>query len=236
MAQSGNPGLESFTVDTANLYREESITDLQAATIRRLVPITVAGDVDAARAERYIGDTTLMTQMGPIPVQFALDANSLAEACAVPGWRARSHRAPERSARELAREEASRIVVPGQGGGRACPAPCRARRQVPSRLSSVRSPAHTQQGGRPTPPPGRPHVRHPVPSRSRDVAVERGQRRLVEGLAFTAAGTLLQLAGPNGCGKTSVLRALAGLAAPVAGSIDWCGRRLAPAGAASVRS
>ena len=118
MAQSGNPGLESFTVDTANLYREESITDLQAATIRRLVPITVAGDVDAARAERYIGDTTLMTQMGPIPVQFALDANSLAEACAKfpDGVREAIERLNER-ARELAREEASRIVVPGQGGG-----------------------------------------------------------------------------------------------------------------------
>ncbi|MGE0483627.1 MAG: hypothetical protein AB7Q81_05780 [Gammaproteobacteria bacterium] len=116
MSDAAHPGLDSVAVDTANLYREESITDLHAATIRRLVPIRVDGSDDPARPQRFIGDTTLMTQMGPIPVQFPLDADSLEEACRLfpEGVRGAIERLNER-ARELAREEASRIVVPGQG-------------------------------------------------------------------------------------------------------------------------
>ena len=116
MSDADTAGLDSVAVDTANLYREESITDLHAATIRRLVPIRVDGSDDPARQQRFIGDTTLMTQMGPIPVQFPLDADNLEEACRLfpDGVRGAIERLNER-ARELAREEASRIVVPGQG-------------------------------------------------------------------------------------------------------------------------
>jgi hypothetical protein len=108
---------DSFTVDVDNLYREESITDLRAATIRRLIPIRPDGSDDPSRPNRFIGDTTLMTQMGPIPVQFPLEAPTLAEACALfpAGIKSAIERLNER-AREMAREEASRIVVPGQGG------------------------------------------------------------------------------------------------------------------------
>src|SRR5437868_11753021 len=35
------------------------------------------------------------------------------------------------------------------------------------------------------------------------------------------AGELLRVAGPNGSGKTSLLRILAGLAAPAAGEVRW---------------
>lgn len=116
MADAGSLGVDSLTVDTANLYREESITDLRAATIRQLVPIKLDGTEDPTRPRRFIGDTTLMTQMGPIPVQFPLEADNLAAACALfpEGIRGAIERLNER-AREMAREEASRIVVPGQG-------------------------------------------------------------------------------------------------------------------------
>jgi len=62
----------------------------------------------------------------------------------------------------------------------------------------------------------------------RDLVVERGARALVSGLAFDAApGALIQLGGANGSGKTSVIRTLAGLVAPAAGSIHWCGEPIA---------
>ena len=117
MAESAGMAADSFTVDTENLYREESITDLRAATIRQLVPIRPDGSDDPSRPRRFIGDTTLMTQMGPIPVQFPLEAASLAEAFTLfpDGIKSAIERLNER-AREMAREEASRIVVPGQGG------------------------------------------------------------------------------------------------------------------------
>ena len=115
MADSDASGADSFTVDTDNLYREESITDLRAASIRQLTPIQADGSDDPARPRRFIGDTTLMTQMGPIPVQFPLDAPTLAAACQLfpEGVKGAIERLNER-AREMAREEASRIVVPGQ--------------------------------------------------------------------------------------------------------------------------
>jgi hypothetical protein len=115
MAESGMPSLESMSIDTTNLYREESITDMQAATIRRLIPILRDGSDDNSRATQYIGDTTLMTQMGPIPVQFPLEANSLEDAFELfpEGIKGAIERLNER-AREMAREESSRIVVPGQ--------------------------------------------------------------------------------------------------------------------------
>lgn len=117
MAGPEGMSAESFTVDVDNLYREESITDLRAATIRRLIPIKADGSDDSSRPNRFIGDTTLMTQMGPIPVQFPLDAPTLTEACALfpAGIKSAIERLNER-AREMAREESSRIVVPGQGG------------------------------------------------------------------------------------------------------------------------
>ena len=53
-----------------------------------------------------------------------------------------------------------------------------------------------------------------------DLAVARGGLRTVEGVSFDLhAGEALVLRGPNGLGKTTLLRAIAGLQAPVAGRI-----------------
>lgn len=54
-----------------------------------------------------------------------------------------------------------------------------------------------------------------------DLAVQRGGLRAVEGVSFSLApGQALILRGPNGIGKTTVLRTIAGLQPPVAGRID----------------
>jgi heme exporter protein A len=52
----------------------------------------------------------------------------------------------------------------------------------------------------------------------------RGQRRLFHGLSFAlAAGQMLWVLGPNGSGKTSLLRLLCGLLRPEAGTVRWQG-------------
>ncbi|MSR15882.1 MAG: hypothetical protein EXR86_15295 [Gammaproteobacteria bacterium] len=111
---------ETMQVDSNNLYREETYSDLKAASIRVLTPVKADGNLDPERTRHYIGDTQLMTQMGPIPVQFELEAGNLQQAFEKfpEGVREAVERLNER-AKEMAREEASRIVVPSKmpGGG-----------------------------------------------------------------------------------------------------------------------
>jgi heme exporter protein A len=59
---------------------------------------------------------------------------------------------------------------------------------------------------------------------ARALDCERGGRRLFRELSFSVeAGALLRVAGPNGSGKTSLLRILCGLLTPGAGEVRWQG-------------
>lgn len=118
--------LSALSVDTDNLYREESFTDLRAASIRRLTPVKPDGADDESRDVAFIGETTLLTQVGPLPIQCNIDARSLSEA--FENFPEAVKQALERMnerAQEMRREEASKIVVPsavppgvgGVGGG-----------------------------------------------------------------------------------------------------------------------
>ena len=55
----------------------------------------------------------------------------------------------------------------------------------------------------------------------------RGDRRLFEDVSFSLQpGELLHVHGPNGSGKTSLLRMLCGLLAPAAGEVRWRGENI----------
>ncbi|HYX66208.1 MAG TPA: cytochrome c biogenesis heme-transporting ATPase CcmA [Burkholderiales bacterium] len=63
---------------------------------------------------------------------------------------------------------------------------------------------------------------------ARDLECERGGRKLFGGLSLSAGpGELLRIAGPNGSGKTSLLRILCGLLTPSRGEVRWKGQLIA---------
>lgn len=60
-----------------------------------------------------------------------------------------------------------------------------------------------------------------------DVECTRGDRRLISHLSFGLdSSTLLHVRGPNGCGKTTLLRAMCGLFEPQEGEIRWNGESI----------
>lgn len=106
--------LDQIQVDQQNLYREESITDLRVATIRRLIPINADGTDDISRPTQYIGSTQIISQMGPLPISASIEATSLQEAIEkFPQAIKNAVDQMVEEAKEYRRQESSRIVVPG---------------------------------------------------------------------------------------------------------------------------
>lgn len=123
------------TMDDKNLYLEEVFTDRKVGMIRRLTPVNAQGDVDGSRPVLYIGQAEIMTNMGPVPINFDIAGTTLDQAVA--GFSAAATIAIEQTVaqiQEMRRQQASQLVVPQGGmgglGGGAAPSP-RGKIQIP---------------------------------------------------------------------------------------------------------
>jgi hypothetical protein len=116
--------LPDIKLDAAGLYREEVFTDRRAGTIRKLTPVTVDGAEDTTRHVLFSGQTQLLTPAGVLPLVFEIEAESLQDALDKfpEGVKVALEQAID-EAREMRREQASRIVVPEVGGGGLGPGP-----------------------------------------------------------------------------------------------------------------
>lgn len=128
MSQNTQADME---MDITALYREDTYTDRKLGVIRCMTPVTAAGIQDAARAVLYVGQAEIMTNMGPVPINFEIPATTLA--AAVAGFASSAQEAIERTMQqiqEMRRQQASQLVVapgmpglkegpvPGRGGGK----------------------------------------------------------------------------------------------------------------------
>jgi hypothetical protein len=106
--------LSEIMLDDKNLFREEVFTDLRVGSIKQLTPVTSDGSRDMGRPMTYVGETQLMSQMGPLPVQAPIEADNLQEAMErFPAAIQTAVEAMINEVKELQRKEMSRIVVPG---------------------------------------------------------------------------------------------------------------------------
>ena len=109
-------------MDATALYREDIYTDRAAGPIRVLTPVTRDGGPDQSRSTVFVGEAQILTNMGPLPISFEIDARTLSEAVQRYGEAAKE--GVERAMRELQelrRQASSSILVPGStpglGGG-----------------------------------------------------------------------------------------------------------------------
>ena len=114
-------------MDADSLYQEDNFTDRGFGAIRRLTPVRPDGRVDPARSVLFIGQAEIMTNMGPVPISFEIEGQTLADA--VIGFAPAAQVAIERTVQQIQdmrRQQASQLVVPqgglpptmGGGGGR----------------------------------------------------------------------------------------------------------------------
>lgn len=117
---SAQDGLPEIRLDPDNLYHEEVFTDRRVGTIMRLTPVKSDGSPDGGREVLYVGQASLMTPMGSLPLSFPLDAKTMDDAIRL--YPDEAQKALERTVEELKemrREQASSIITADKmpGGG-----------------------------------------------------------------------------------------------------------------------
>jgi len=106
------------SMDSTQIYREDTFTDRKVGTIRRLTPVAADGSADSARAVIFVGQAQIMTPMGAVPISFELEAATLN--AAIEKFGPAAEQAVQQTMRELQeirREQASSLVIPDAAGG-----------------------------------------------------------------------------------------------------------------------
>ena len=121
MVEEQNPQTE-LKIDRGNLFKEETFTDLKIGMIKRMTPVKSDGSVDKTRKSVFVGQTSLMTPGGPLPLQAVIQAKDLQQAIkkfpeamkgAMDRLAAEAKRYQEQEKSRVAKPE-SRIIVPGR--------------------------------------------------------------------------------------------------------------------------
>jgi hypothetical protein len=108
------------SMDSKALYREEIYTDRRLGTLRVMHPVTAEGAPDPSRSTVFQGEAQLMTNMGPLPISFDIDARSLADAIAKYGEAAKGGvEQALRELQEMRRQASSSLVIPPAGAASA---------------------------------------------------------------------------------------------------------------------
>jgi hypothetical protein len=105
-------------MDSADLWREDVFTDRKIGTIRRLTPVKADGSPDPARKIVFVGEASLDTPAGALPLNFEIPGDTLEQAANAygPAVQKAFEEAME-ALKEMRRRASSSLVLPGGGPG-----------------------------------------------------------------------------------------------------------------------
>jgi len=110
------PKAPNAKMDAADLWSEEVFTDRKVGTIRRLTPVKPDGSADESRQVHFVGEASLLTPAGSLPLNFEIPATTLEQAVAAYGDEvAHAFDAAMEELKEMRRRASSSLVLP-QGG------------------------------------------------------------------------------------------------------------------------
>jgi len=110
-----------FSLDRSNLFLEETFTDLKIGTLKRFTPVFPDGSADKSRRTVFLGQTSVHTPHGPLPIQNIIVAKDLAQAFkrfpeameeAMQQLIEEANRAEQEKTSPLIQTPESRIIVP----------------------------------------------------------------------------------------------------------------------------
>jgi len=112
----------NFNFDKNNLYREESFTDLKIGTLRRMTPVNLNGSEDKSRNTIFVGQTSLMSPNGPVPLQARIQAKEIQQAIkrfpeamkVAMDQLIEEAKKLQEEAKPKSQEPESRIIIPGR--------------------------------------------------------------------------------------------------------------------------